>query len=287
MDQNKNFFQLIGDWWANRQSDHKKRPNLSKWLPTPGNVIFMILVLGLLIVTQGVWAAPLQRALNAPGPSATTVNYQGRLADKDGTPLDGTYGMSFALYDVVTDGNLIWGPEQHMAVEVSDGLFSVGLGSQTSGGIPTTTWNGDRYLEITVDGETLEPRELIRSVPIAGMALTVPEGAIDSDQLANESVTPAKLENHLCCGSTNPDGTGWKTYKDSGMYIKADTSSCGFSSTPMYFTSLAGDTQHWTAAGVTNIYSQTATGFKVYITRNDPSVADEKNWHVQWCGVEK
>jgi len=40
------------------------------------------------------------------------------------------------------------------------------LGSQTSGGIPTSTWNGDRYLEITVGGETLSPRELIRSVPI-------------------------------------------------------------------------------------------------------------------------
>jgi hypothetical protein len=60
----------------------------------------------------------------------------------------------------------------------------VGLGSQTSGGIPTTTWNGDRYLEITVGGETLEPRELIRSVPIAGMALTVPDGAIESRHIA-------------------------------------------------------------------------------------------------------
>ena len=56
---------------------------------------------------------------------------------------------------------------------VSGGLFSVGLGSQTNGGIPTSAWNGDRYLEITVGGETLSPRELIRSVPIAGMALSV------------------------------------------------------------------------------------------------------------------
>jgi hypothetical protein len=41
-------------------------------------------------------------------------------------------------------------------------------------------WEADRYLEITVDGETLSPRELVRSVPIAGMALTVPDGAIAS-----------------------------------------------------------------------------------------------------------
>jgi hypothetical protein len=69
-------------------------------------------------------------------------------------------------------------------VDVSDGLFSVGLGSKTSGGIPTSVWRGDRYLENAVGGETLSPRELIRSVPIAGMALTVPDGTIEGRHLA-------------------------------------------------------------------------------------------------------
>lgn len=141
-----------------------------------------LLLVAVLIVTQQVWAGPLLGTTNVPGPSATTVNYQGRLADNGGNPLDGIYGMTFALYDASTDGNLVWGPESHAAVVVSDGLFSVGLGSQTSGGIPTSVWNGDIYLEVTVSGETLEPRELIRSVPIAGMALTVPDGAIGSVQ---------------------------------------------------------------------------------------------------------
>jgi hypothetical protein len=141
-----------------------------------------------LILTQNVWARQVASPA-APGPSATTVNYQARLADNAGVPLDGAYGMSFALYDAATEGTLIWGPESHTAVPVSDGLFSVGLGSQTSGGIPTTTWNGDRYLEITVGGEKLAPRELIRSVPIAGMALTVPDGAIGSEQIADGTVT--------------------------------------------------------------------------------------------------
>jgi hypothetical protein len=151
-----------------------------------------LLIVAMLLMTQTLWAKPFA-APNAPGPSATTVNYQGRLADDAGAPLDGTYGMSFALYDAATGGDLIWGPEAHTAVPVSDGLFSVGLGSNTTGGIPTTTWNGDRYLEITVGGETLAPRELIRSVPIAGMALTVPDGAIESRQvhLTNGRVKPS------------------------------------------------------------------------------------------------
>jgi hypothetical protein len=154
---------------------------LLRWLTPNGGTLLLVI---LLIATAQVWAKPLTNLTAAPGPSATTINYQGRLSDSDGIPLDGTYGMTFALYDALTDGNLIWGPEAYTAVEVSDGLFSVGLGSRTSGGIPTTTWNGDRYLEITVAGETLEPRELIRSVPIAGTALTVPDGAITSEKLA-------------------------------------------------------------------------------------------------------
>ena len=118
-----------------------------RWfLPNGGT----LLLAAALILTQQVWAKPLLSPASVPGPSATTVNYQGRLADSGGAPLDGTYGMTFALYDASTSGSLVWGPESHAAVPVSDGLFSVGLGSQTSGGIPTSAWNGDRYLEITM-----------------------------------------------------------------------------------------------------------------------------------------
>ena len=92
-------------------------------------------------------------------------------------------------------------PEVHV-VDVTDGLFSVGLGSQTSGGIPTNVWDGDRYLEITVGGETLSPRELIRSVPIAGMALTVPDGAIGSKQMS-PTIFETKTESEIAVPVTS------------------------------------------------------------------------------------
>jgi len=161
-----------------------------RWMVPNGGTLLLILVL---ILTQRVWARPLRDTVNAPGPSATTVNYQGRLADPAGNPLDGNYGMTFSLWDSASGGTLVWGPENHTAVPVSGGLFSVGLGSQTPGGIPTTVWDDDRYLEIAVGGETLAPRELIRSVPIAGMALTVPDGAIGTAQVAGGSITSDKL----------------------------------------------------------------------------------------------
>lgn len=215
METKKGFFTKIGQVLDEqlarmRQTATKTQPRpgrikrLLRWMVPNGGTLLLVI---LLVATARVWAAPLQNALNAPGPSATTINYQGRLANTAGTPLDGTYGMSFAVYDAATAGNLIWGPEQHTAVEVSEGLFSIGLGSQTSGGIPTTTWNGDRYLEITVDGETLEPRELIRSVPIAGMALTVPDGAITASKLAPEAIGTAQNTSVHHSGTVTMIGT--------------------------------------------------------------------------------
>ncbi len=160
-----------------------------RWLTPNGGTL---LLLAALILTQNVWARQMA-APAAPGPSATTINYQGRLHDSDGAPLNGTVSLSFTIYDALTGGNVIWEPEVHEGVEVVDGLFNVGLGSKTSGGIPTNVWNGDRYLEVAVNGQPLSPRELIRSVPIAGMALTVPDGAISTDQIANGVVTSEKL----------------------------------------------------------------------------------------------
>ena len=157
---------------------------LARWLMPNGGTLLIAL---LLILTQNVWAGPAQTPASAVGPSATTVNYQGRLADSSGNPKTDTFGMSFSIWDAAAGGNIVWGPENHIAVPVTDGLFNVALGSQTTNGIPTTVWNGDRYLEITVAGETLAPREIIRAVPIAGMALTVPEGSIQSRNLNLDS----------------------------------------------------------------------------------------------------
>ncbi len=174
---------------AQKQTAQLQRPSrlhrFLHWMVPNGGTLLLVAIL---IVTAQVWAEPLTGPSNAPDPSATTINYQGRLADSGGTPLDGTYGMSFSLWDADTGGSLVWGPENHLAVPVNEGLFSVGLGSQTTGGIPTNVWDSGRYLEISVGGETLAPRELIRSVPIAGMALTVPDGAIGASQIADGAI---------------------------------------------------------------------------------------------------
>lgn len=190
MRNNKNIFLVMGEW---QQQMMPKMPSLKgmlskfRWfLPNGGTLIIAILM----IFTQSVWAKEINSPASAPSGSATTINYQGRLANSDGTPVaDNNYAISFAIFDAASGGNLVWpqnGPEVFPAVPVRSGLFSVALGSQTPGGITTTTWNGDRYLEITIGGETLSPRELIRGVPVAGMALTVPDASITRSKLAND-----------------------------------------------------------------------------------------------------
>jgi hypothetical protein len=99
-------------------------------LPTPGNILFTLLVVAGLLWASSAGALPL-RAPAAAGTSTGTIAYQGRLADANGNPLTGTYNMIFRLYAVPTGGAPLW-EEQWTGsngVRVSDGLFNVMLGS--------------------------------------------------------------------------------------------------------------------------------------------------------------
>ncbi len=184
MDQEPGFFrqlaQLVKTSWQHSAPEQGTRlKTIIRWLTPNGGTILIAL---LLVFTQSVWANNLSSTTNA-GLSATTINYQGRLADSTGSPItDDNVPVTFTIYDASEGGNALWN-ESHV-VNIANGLFNVGLGDYTSGGIPTNIWNGDRYLEITVEDETLTPRELIRSVPVAGMALTVPDRAITSSKAA-------------------------------------------------------------------------------------------------------
>ena len=164
-----------------------------RWLTPNGGTLLLVV---LLILTQNVWARRPAAPTTAISAVATTVNYQGHLADSNGNPLNDTVSLTFAIYDAETGGNVIWGPETHAAVDVQDGLFSVGLG--TIQPLSADVWTGgDRYLEITVDGQTLSPREPIRAVPFAQMA-----GELDG-----------RLEDKLhVSGDAHPPNEAWPDY---------------------------------------------------------------------------
>jgi len=93
------------------------------------------------------------------------VNYQGMLTDDYGVPLDTTVSMSFTVYDSLSGGSAVWS-ETHSSVAVSAGVFSVMLGSNTSGGVPASVFSDSgRFLGITVGGGSeYSPRVTFSSV---------------------------------------------------------------------------------------------------------------------------
>jgi hypothetical protein len=100
-------------------------------------------------------------------------------------------------------------------------------------------------------------------------------------------------------GSTPVGNTAWQPYlvrggltAGEGVFVDVDTSSAGFTTTPIYITSLGGTGYHWGTTGATSIYAPTPTGFRVYIRYPDgssltPAFANQNGWHINWIAVPR
>jgi hypothetical protein len=134
------------------------------------------------------------------------MSYQGHLLDSGGDPVtDGTYSMTFSLWDAPSDGGQLWGPEGQ-DVDVSDGFFAVILGrtDPISGSVLQTA----TYLEIVVEGETLEPRQQLASVPFALQAEEAANADTVDGRHASDLEIPAGVI-VMWSGMTDTIPTGW------------------------------------------------------------------------------
>jgi hypothetical protein len=97
------------------------------------------------------------------------LGYQARLLKSDGTPASGIVEIAFSIFDAETAGKQLFTEKQ--MVGLTDGYYSTFLGSATATGFPAGTFDGsERFLELTVAGETLKPRQRIASVAYALVA---------------------------------------------------------------------------------------------------------------------
>ncbi len=115
---------------------------------------------------------------------SSTVTYQGTLRQPTHIPIgDGDYAMTFSLWDAATAGNSLW-TENHAAIPVREGMFSVQLGANTAFGTLFAD-HTDVWMEVTVDTgggpEVYGPRMPFVSVPYAMHAAH----AADADTAAN------------------------------------------------------------------------------------------------------
>ena len=105
------------------------------------------------------WAVPVSASV------PTTMTYEGYLTSTEGAPLTTTVDMRFALYGAEEGGDALWA-EDWSQVRVVAGQFQMQLGTNT----PITAGLFDdatRFLEVTIDGELLGPRQALATVAYA------------------------------------------------------------------------------------------------------------------------
>lgn len=101
-------------------------------------------------------------------------SYQGELRNAAGNPItNSSLPMTFRLFGAPTGGSACW--TESRSVNVQNGQFSVVLGQGTA--IPLSCVTRDAYLEVTINSETLSPREVLTSVASAIVANTLTAGA--------------------------------------------------------------------------------------------------------------
>ncbi len=83
----------------------------------------------------------------------------------DGSPANGNFDFTLALYDAVEGGTMVW-EEVHTEVPVSDGLVYLSLGSQTT--LDAVIFDGSAlFLAVTFGQQAMDTRLPIQSVPYA------------------------------------------------------------------------------------------------------------------------
>jgi hypothetical protein len=124
-------------------------------------------------------------------PLGTAFTYQGSLSD-GGSPANGSYDLTFSLYDAASGSGVIAGPLTNSAVSLTNGLFTVTLDFGSG------VFTGAAYwLEIAVctNGSgaftTLSPRQALTPTPCAIMANTASNllGTVPLAQLPSAVVT--------------------------------------------------------------------------------------------------
>lgn len=100
-------------------------------------------------------------------PVRTAFSYQGRI-DVNGSPVEGRFDFTFALYDASTGGTQVGAPVTANGISVAQGVFDTLLDFGND-----AYASGARWLEVAVSPEganayeTLAPRTPITAVPVA------------------------------------------------------------------------------------------------------------------------
>lgn len=137
--------------------------------------------------TSSIWVLLLVLLAFGPSSEARTLGYQGRLTDSGATetPVDGIVPMRFAIWDDPTGGAAVWQEPVSggLAVTVTDGIFSVALGSVVP--LPDSVFDAPaRWFEITLHPDTAQEETLAPRQPVGSTPYAVEAGSVEQADLA-------------------------------------------------------------------------------------------------------
>ncbi|HRE26830.1 MAG TPA: hypothetical protein PK954_09375 [Anaerolineales bacterium] len=147
------------------------------------------------------------------------VGFQGRLLTASGSPVNGNVNMQVVYWTCETGTSGLGCSRAYTdtATVVTDGLFSFPIGEAafaSSGGPDPAVYAQPLWAELTVNGETLAPRQPLTGSPYA---MTLVSGAvigdgqgigtITNDDSAVVAFNPAGVSNHTVSGQTIDYGT--------------------------------------------------------------------------------
>jgi hypothetical protein len=146
-------------------------------------------------------------SLHAQIPSL--INYQGRLTDAQGNPVNGNRTMSIHIYDAPSGGNLTYS-ENVGNVAVTNGTYSFQFGS-AGNGISGFLRGFSDYLTLSVNGSEESTRTRLLAVPYA-LKAKESETSADTQNIIPELNSITQKMNWLL--SRDPDGDGVNDYRE-------------------------------------------------------------------------
>lgn len=176
--------------------------------------------------------------------SPNNIMYQARLTTAAGAPITDTVTVTFGLYAAYSGGTPLWQGAWQLNPD-DNGIFS-----QEIGPIPDTVFTGStRYMQISVRGEAMTPRQTIASAPYAMATNATPARAQSGFAFVTykgASTTPIAL-GFINSAGTVMSGTGNFTCTWSAAYSR-------------YEITISGESYYYSS--YTTVVTPSAYGFK-------------------------
>lgn len=238
----------------------------------------ILISVGAVVLSAGAFLTGRAYADGIPDDEALT--YTGALTDDSGEPLTGDHDIEVVFWDAESDGNSLCTSGEDTVTLAPGGRFSMALPNECTDAVSAEP---DTWVEVVVDSVSLG-RAKTGAVPYAveadhataaDSAVTVVTDVDDSGQRICSGVAPAE---------------DWVVYNTDWITMVVDTSACGFTGVPSYFTTLNGTTSHWVTTGITSIYDPSETQFQVYLHSTSeaslsPAQAVSRGYTINWIAV--